>query len=522
MQPRPEQQLVADETIAAHRQGLNTITEAGTGSGKTVVSVLQAKAVSDEHPDKTVLILVPTRDKVFATHLTAKALGIETHPYPSQKRILCIKQYPGATDLEHACLDSPLCVAPDGEGGHGIMPTGGSSKRCADGCCVKRPYSSGIVIMTAAMHNVLFTHTPLLGDSVVALIVDEAHSWFRNSFDSEGPEVTVPKQFVQAATANDVYLGTAPDTQLLNAYIRGLKRKKTMSTEQSDEGVTEEQMREFYTHPSAHWFASYVAALEGWRVHTVRYASPLRFTRDTDVTVHLLTATAHDTMRSHFDAINTSSLTGIPKANRTTVRVNPGTAPSTFHLLVRTLETILNGPGGGVLVLFTARRAMEQFAEAFGKVYPNLIVQGETLTMAELTQIMKEDNGQSRYVACGLDGLSEGLDLPGQALTDVVLASTARITPTSAIGMWLHHLYRSGGTERMIGRPLSEDSLWWRSKVADDLYDTRLRQSAGRLLRGPEDTGRVWVLMDPTKQRIDQALLRWLHIHESAVQWHPT
>ena len=81
------------------------MTEAGTGSGKTVVSVLQAQAIAALYPDQTVLVLVPTRDKVFATFNTAKALGIDAFPYPSSSRIICPWVEEGATSLETAACD---------------------------------------------------------------------------------------------------------------------------------------------------------------------------------------------------------------------------------------------------------------------------------------------------------------------------------------------------------------------------------------------------------------------------------
>lgn len=516
--PRLEQQLVATETAAAHAAGRNTITQAGTGSGKTVVSVLQAQAILalPSNEDKTVIIAVPTRDKVFATATTAAALNIEVHPYPSKSRILCIKDYPTATTLETACIDSPQCVAPDGVAGHVV--TSGKSKACSPDCQVNRKYSTGIVIMTQAMHAVLSRHTQVL-TGVAALIIDEGHSWFRSSFEAEGPTALISSEVLPHSPMTDLYLGTSPSDKLLSVYAARIRKSLKLTDEQRDLDLTKDELRDFYTHPSAHWFASYLNATASWRVHTVRYSSPLKLIQDETTTLHLLTATAHDTMRHHLKTHDTSSLTGIPKANRTTVRVNPTTALTISDSLLATLSAIRSTDGGGTLVLFTARKAMLDFAERFATIYPNTLVQSEIMTAGQIARTLNDDKGVSRYIAFGLDSLAEGLDIPGNALTDVVIASTSLPTPTTSIGMWLHHLYKTQALERAAGKPVSNDSSWWSSSTAIDLYTTRLRQSAGRLLRTQEDRGRVWVILDPAKPKLNQPLLRFMHTENNATAW---
>jgi ATP-dependent DNA helicase DinG len=137
---------------------------------------------------------------------------------------------------------------------------------------------------------------------------------------------------------------------------------------------------------------------------------------------------------------------------------------------------------GGSLVLFTSYRDMQAVAAAVG---PELVragrpflVQGGDIARNELAQMMR-DSGNA--VLFGTDSFWTGVDVPGDSLSQVVIARLPFSQPTHPIAEAKAELIRDRG-----GDPFGELTL------PDAVV--KFRQGAGRLIRTQADRGLVTVL----------------------------
>ena len=137
---------------------------------------------------------------------------------------------------------------------------------------------------------------------------------------------------------------------------------------------------------------------------------------------------------------------------------------------------------GGSLVLFTSYRDMQAVAaivepalRAGGRPF---LIQGGDLSRTELAQRMR-DSGNA--VLFGTDSFWTGVDVPGDALSQVVIARLPFSTPTHPIAEAKSELIRDRG-----GDPFSELTL------PEALI--KFRQGAGRLIRTKADRGLITIL----------------------------
>jgi ATP-dependent DNA helicase DinG len=137
---------------------------------------------------------------------------------------------------------------------------------------------------------------------------------------------------------------------------------------------------------------------------------------------------------------------------------------------------------GGSLVLFTSYRDMQAVAAI---VSPRLVSQGRPFLMqggdisrTELTQRMR-DTGNA--VLFGTDSFWTGVDIPGDALSQVVIARLPFSPPTHPISEAKAELIRDRG-----GEPFNELTL------PEALI--KFRQGVGRLIRTQTDRGIITVL----------------------------
>jgi ATP-dependent DNA helicase DinG len=137
---------------------------------------------------------------------------------------------------------------------------------------------------------------------------------------------------------------------------------------------------------------------------------------------------------------------------------------------------------GGSLVLFTSYRDMQAVAAA---VAPELrragrpfLIQGGDIARTELAQMMR-DAGNA--VLFGTDSFWTGVDVPGDALSQVVIARLPFSPPTHPVAEAKAELIRDRG-----GDPFSELTL--------PEAVIKFRQGAGRLIRTHADRGVVTVL----------------------------
>jgi ATP-dependent DNA helicase DinG len=137
---------------------------------------------------------------------------------------------------------------------------------------------------------------------------------------------------------------------------------------------------------------------------------------------------------------------------------------------------------GGSLVLFTSYSDMRAIAMTLGPVYRAadrpFLMQGEDLSRTELTRQMRE---KGNAVLFGTDSFWTGVDVPGDALSQVIITRLPFDPPTHPITEARTDFIHDRG-----GNPFNELTL------PDALM--KFRQGVGRLIRTATDRGVVTIL----------------------------
>ncbi len=140
------------------------------------------------------------------------------------------------------------------------------------------------------------------------------------------------------------------------------------------------------------------------------------------------------------------------------------------------------GVRGGSLVLFTSYRDMQAVAAVVGPALEAegrpFLMQGGDLSRTELAHRMRE---AGRAVLFGTDSFWTGVDVPGDALSQVVIARLPFSPPTHPIAEAKSELIRDRG-----GDPFNELTL--------PEAIIKFRQGVGRLIRNQTDRGLITVL----------------------------
>ncbi len=149
--------------------------------------------------------------------------------------------------------------------------------------------------------------------------------------------------------------------------------------------------------------------------------------------------------------------------------------------LVSTEEAI------GTLVLFSSRKQMQEVALRLPEAYlPLLLVQGE-LPKATLLQKHHQAIGEGRAsIIFGLDSFAEGLDLPGEACVQVIIAKLPFAMPDNPVEKTQNRWIEQRGGNPFIEITVPEASI-------------KLVQAVGRLIRTESDYGRVTILDNRVK-----------------------
>ncbi len=133
------------------------------------------------------------------------------------------------------------------------------------------------------------------------------------------------------------------------------------------------------------------------------------------------------------------------------------------------------------LVLFASYWQMDHVVKALRTKNINILVQGEMSREALLKQHTKNIDEGKGSILFGTQSLSEGLDLPGKYLENLVITKIPFAVPTSPIEEAQAEFVQSKG-----GNPFLSITVPDAAK--------KLVQSCGRLLRKENDQGRITVL----------------------------
>ncbi|GHG64504.1 ATP-dependent DNA helicase DinG [Alishewanella longhuensis] len=156
------------------------------------------------------------------------------------------------------------------------------------------------------------------------------------------------------------------------------------------------------------------------------------------------------------------------------------TDPAFTDELVRLLPRYLQ-QNEGSLVLFASYWQMQQVAAALRKAGFSLLVQGEASRQALLQLHAQQVQHGQRSILFGTQSFSEGLDLPGKLLTNLIITKLPFAVPTSPLEEALTEAISARG-----GNAFLQLSIPTTAK--------KLVQSCGRLLRQEQDQGRIVIL----------------------------
>jgi len=156
----------------------------------------------------------------------------------------------------------------------------------------------------------------------------------------------------------------------------------------------------------------------------------------------------------------------------------PSQEPFTAEL-IRRLPTLLREQSS-TLVLFSSYWQMQAVADGLRSDVP-LLVQGEASRSSLLTRHKQRCDSGQPSILFGTGSFSEGLDLPGRYLTNLIITKLPFAVPTSPLEQAMAEWVEAQG-----GNPFLQLTV--------PLASRKLVQACGRLVRSEQDRGRIVIL----------------------------
>jgi ATP-dependent DNA helicase DinG len=138
--------------------------------------------------------------------------------------------------------------------------------------------------------------------------------------------------------------------------------------------------------------------------------------------------------------------------------------------------------GGKAFVLFTSYKTLKACVEKLKSFFSDnkitLLIQGDGLTRSAMLKVFKEDINS---VIFGTDSFWTGVDVPGEALSNVIITKIPFPVPTHPLVEARSEIIKEAGANDFMFYSLPEAVL-------------KFRQGVGRLIRSKNDTGIIVIL----------------------------
>jgi ATP-dependent DNA helicase DinG len=138
--------------------------------------------------------------------------------------------------------------------------------------------------------------------------------------------------------------------------------------------------------------------------------------------------------------------------------------------------------GGKAFVLFTSYKTLKACVEKLKSFFSDnkitLLIQGDGLTRSAMLKVFKEDINS---VIFGTDSFWTGVDVPGEALSNVIITKIPFPVPTHPLVEARSEIIKAAGANDFMFYSLPEAVL-------------KFRQGVGRLIRSKNDTGIIVIL----------------------------